>query len=134
VAQLPLPADRSQIKRSFDGVIDVHADAEDVGEHGVAARELQHSHAEGRRKRVGDDCHTAGCRSAVGSISTRPRPIHTKSRTRPTIEVYKPSCGSIPKRAKRTKYEPSRAPSSNGTRNSTLPAMASSPPSVKARR
>src|SRR6266496_3019347 len=106
VTQLPPPAYGAKIERSLDDVIDVDADTEDIGEHGVAPRELQHSHAQCRGQRMGDDGHdTADAADGAGApgaaqISSNPAAIQAKSRTRLTIDVYRPSRGSNPNRPK----------------------------------
>src|SRR2546428_10501684 len=107
--QLSPATNRAQVERRFDRVVKIHADAEDVGEHSVAARELEDSHTERRRERVSDDGHTgeaaeaarggaAGTGAPIATIRSNPTAIHAKSRTRPTIDVYRPSWGSRPNR------------------------------------
>src|SRR5438045_2432542 len=135
----------SQIVGRLDRVIDVDADAEHVCEHRIAARQPQHPDAKRRRKGMRDDRHARGATGGaavegaaslepVTQMRIKPPAIQAKSRTRPTIEAYSPTCGSMPKSLNSRKNAPSRAPTSNGTKKSALLTIASSPPIENARR
>src|SRR5256886_12769873 len=101
VSQLSPAADRAQVVRSLDDVIDVDADTEDVGERHIAAAQPERLDAQRRCERVRDDRHTGGatgtagsagaagsaadCRAPAAQMSDSPTPIQAKSRTRLTI-------------------------------------------------
>src|SRR5256886_17474228 len=100
VSQSSPAADRAQVVRSLDDVIDVDADTEDVGERHIAAAQPERLDAQSRCERARDDRHTGGatgtagaagapgdCRAPAAQMSDSPTPIQAKSRTRLTIEA-----------------------------------------------
>src|SRR5258708_24135127 len=97
-----LEADRLQIERQFEQVIDVDADAERERQHDVAAVQAHRLHAERGGEGVGGKLHAslgagAGARRRpAAQMSTRPMPIHARSRNRLTSAAYTPSAGFTP--------------------------------------